>query len=220
MRKSNQWICFVDLRRDAGGPLRRRLERELRQAVQAGRLVPGTALPSSRALAAQLGVSRGMVVEAYAQLVAEGYLSARQGAATVVAARHATAPAPATRSAAATALAGRPGAATAPAARPAATAPAAHPPPHRHRPPATLVGASTPISGVNAPGASPRRLVRRATTSATGPRTCPRSRARRGSPRRRAACARCPTPGWATPPGTARSSCAPRSPAISGAHAA
>jgi len=78
---------LVDLRAPGGGPLRQRLEREIRSAVQAGRLLPGTALPSTRALAVQLGVSRGTVVEAYAQLVAEGYLSARQGAATVVAAR-------------------------------------------------------------------------------------------------------------------------------------
>jgi GntR family transcriptional regulator/MocR family aminotransferase len=91
---------FVDLRRDAGGPFRRRLEREIREAVQAGRLPPGAALPSTRALAAQLGVSRGLVVETYAQLVAEGYLSARQGAGTLVAARAdagITAPAPAPR---------------------------------------------------------------------------------------------------------------------------
>ena len=78
---------LVDLDQPAGGPLRHRLERALRAAVQAGRLAPGTALPSTRALAAQLGVSRGLVVEAYAQLVAEGYLSARQGAATTVAGR-------------------------------------------------------------------------------------------------------------------------------------
>ena len=79
---------FVDLwRHDGGGPLRRRLEHEIREAVRAGRLLPGTELPSSRVLAAQLGVSRGLVVEAYSQLVAEGYLSARQGAGTVVAAR-------------------------------------------------------------------------------------------------------------------------------------
>jgi GntR family transcriptional regulator/MocR family aminotransferase len=45
--------------------------------VRAGRLHPGTTLPSSRALAAQLGVSRGVVVEAYAQLVAEGWLETR-----------------------------------------------------------------------------------------------------------------------------------------------
>ncbi len=78
---------FLDLRRDDGGPLRRRLEHEFREAVRAGRLAPGTTLPSSRTLSAQLGVSRGVVVEAYAQLVAEGYLTARQGAATTVAAR-------------------------------------------------------------------------------------------------------------------------------------
>ncbi|MDX6677780.1 MAG: GntR family transcriptional regulator / MocR family aminotransferase [Solirubrobacteraceae bacterium] len=78
---------LVDPRRPAGGSLRRQLEREIREAVQAGRLLPGSAMPSTRALAAQLGVSRGLVVETYAQLVAEGYLSARQGAATVVAAR-------------------------------------------------------------------------------------------------------------------------------------
>ncbi len=77
----------LDLRRDDGGPLRERLERELRGAVRSGRLAPSATLPSTRALAAQIGVSRGVVVEAYAQLVAEGYLSARQGAATVVAAR-------------------------------------------------------------------------------------------------------------------------------------
>ena len=78
---------LVDLRQDDGRPLRERLERELRDAVRCGRLAPSTALPSTRALAAQLGVSRGVIVEAYAQLVAEGYLSARQGAATVVAPR-------------------------------------------------------------------------------------------------------------------------------------
>jgi GntR family transcriptional regulator/MocR family aminotransferase len=69
-----------------GRPGREELERELRDGVRAGRLRPGTRLPSSRALAAQLGISRGVVVEAYAQLVAEGWLAARQGAGTTVAA--------------------------------------------------------------------------------------------------------------------------------------
>jgi GntR family transcriptional regulator/MocR family aminotransferase len=67
--------------------LRARLERELRDAIRAGRLREGAVLPSSRALARDLGISRGVVVEAYAQLAAEGYLAARQGAATRVAAR-------------------------------------------------------------------------------------------------------------------------------------
>ena len=50
-----------------------------------GRLAPDALLPSSRAFAAQLGVSRGIVVEAYDQLVAEGYLDARPGGTTTVA---------------------------------------------------------------------------------------------------------------------------------------
>jgi GntR family transcriptional regulator / MocR family aminotransferase len=66
------------------GPLRGQLEDQLRDAVRGGRLGPGAALPSSRALARELGVSRGVVVEAYAQLAAEGYLVARQGAPTRV----------------------------------------------------------------------------------------------------------------------------------------
>lgn len=57
----------------------------LREAVRSGRLAPGDRLPSSRALAADLGVSRGMVVEAYEQLVAEGYLTSRHGSGTRVA---------------------------------------------------------------------------------------------------------------------------------------
>ena len=66
------------------GRLRAQLEDQLRDAVRAGRLGPGAALPSSRALARELGVSRGVVVEVYAQLAAEGYLVARQGAPTRV----------------------------------------------------------------------------------------------------------------------------------------
>ncbi|NNJ63577.1 MAG: PLP-dependent aminotransferase family protein [Dactylosporangium sp.] len=57
----------------------------LRDAVTQGRLCGGTPLPSSRALAASLGVSRGVVVEAYERLVAEGRLVARRGAGTAVA---------------------------------------------------------------------------------------------------------------------------------------
>jgi GntR family transcriptional regulator/MocR family aminotransferase len=67
-----------------GGPLRAQVEEQLRDAVRARRLAPGVALPSTRALARELGVSRGVVVDAYAQLAAEGYLVARQGAPTRV----------------------------------------------------------------------------------------------------------------------------------------
>ena len=68
-----------------GGSLRRQLEDALRVAIRSGRLLPGSALPPSRDLAEQLGVSRGVVVDSYAQLATEGYLSARRGSGTRVA---------------------------------------------------------------------------------------------------------------------------------------
>jgi GntR family transcriptional regulator / MocR family aminotransferase len=71
---------LVELRRDDQLPLHRQLERTLREAIRVGRLRAGTPLPSSRALAAELGVSRGVVTAAYDQLAAEGYLQTRQGA--------------------------------------------------------------------------------------------------------------------------------------------
>jgi GntR family transcriptional regulator / MocR family aminotransferase len=61
------------------------LEAAMRDAVQAGRLAAGTRLPSSRALAADLGIARNTVADAYSQLVAEGWLTARQGSGTRVA---------------------------------------------------------------------------------------------------------------------------------------
>jgi GntR family transcriptional regulator/MocR family aminotransferase len=86
-RTSSPPELFLPLRRHAALPLRAQLERELRHAVQSGRLRPGVPLPSTRALARDLGVSRGLVVQAYEQLLAEGYLTAAQGAATLVAPR-------------------------------------------------------------------------------------------------------------------------------------
>lgn len=74
----------VDL---AGRRVRVGLEEELREAVRAGRLAPGTRLPSSRTLAAELGLGRNTVADAYGQLVAEGWLVARHGAGTWVAER-------------------------------------------------------------------------------------------------------------------------------------
>jgi GntR family transcriptional regulator/MocR family aminotransferase len=67
------------------GDLTGQLTRALRTAVRQGRLAAGTRLPATRALGQELGVSRGVVVEAYAQLVAEGYLVARHGSGTRVA---------------------------------------------------------------------------------------------------------------------------------------
>lgn len=59
--------------------------RALREAVQSGRLAPGTRLPPYRSLAADLGIARNTVADAYAELVAEGWLTARQGSGTRVA---------------------------------------------------------------------------------------------------------------------------------------
>jgi GntR family transcriptional regulator/MocR family aminotransferase len=67
---------------DRGGELSlgEQLAGGIRESIRAGRLQPGTALPSTRGMAADLGVSRGLVSEAYSQLAAEGYLATRQGA--------------------------------------------------------------------------------------------------------------------------------------------
>jgi len=73
--------------RDSGQPLRSQLETGLRDAIRDGRLRPGERLPSSRELARELGVSRGLVQECYGQLLAEGYLDSRVGSATRVAPR-------------------------------------------------------------------------------------------------------------------------------------
>ena len=56
------------------------IEDQLRTAIREGALRPGARVPSTRDLARQLGVSRRIAVDAYAQLAAEGYLSLRQGA--------------------------------------------------------------------------------------------------------------------------------------------
>jgi GntR family transcriptional regulator / MocR family aminotransferase len=73
---------LVDLNRAAG--LREGIERALREAMRDGRLAVGSALPSSRSLARDLGVARGTVSTAYRQLAAEGYLELRPGAAARV----------------------------------------------------------------------------------------------------------------------------------------
>ena len=74
------------LDRDGELPLHEQVERQLREGIQAGRIPAGAALPSTRALATALGVSRGVITEAYGQLASEGYLAMRQGAPVRVAA--------------------------------------------------------------------------------------------------------------------------------------
>jgi len=80
----------IDLHLDLHGTkVRASLETALRAAIRTGRLHPGTRLPSSRALAADLGIARNTVAEVYSQLVAEGWLTAQTGSGTSVAPRRA-----------------------------------------------------------------------------------------------------------------------------------
>jgi GntR family transcriptional regulator/MocR family aminotransferase len=76
---------LLRLDRDAATPLGAQLQHELRTAIRSGRLAAGERLPSSRALARELGVSRGLVIDSYQQLEAEGFLDTRAGSATRVA---------------------------------------------------------------------------------------------------------------------------------------
>jgi GntR family transcriptional regulator/MocR family aminotransferase len=85
----------IDLDRNRNDALHRQIEASIRQRIRSGALPAGVALPPTRALAAELGVTRGVVVEAYAQLVAEGYLISRSGGYTKVASAPASAPPPA-----------------------------------------------------------------------------------------------------------------------------
>jgi GntR family transcriptional regulator / MocR family aminotransferase len=74
------------LRLEGSEPLHRRVYRELRAAILEGRLAPGGRLPSTRSLAADLAVSRNTILQAFDQLVAEGFLDARVGSGTRVSA--------------------------------------------------------------------------------------------------------------------------------------
>jgi GntR family transcriptional regulator / MocR family aminotransferase len=77
---------LLRLERDGPEGLTSQLCRQLRQAIRKGSLREGVQLPSTRALARELRVSRPVIVDAYAQLAAEGYLRLRQGARPTVAA--------------------------------------------------------------------------------------------------------------------------------------
>src|ERR1700733_9904046 len=81
-------VAGLDLHLDRpGGRVRDSVMDAVRDAIRAGRLVPGTRLPSSRALAADLGIARNTVARAYAELIAEGWLTSQHGARTLVAQR-------------------------------------------------------------------------------------------------------------------------------------
>ena len=83
-------VSGLDLHLDRpGGRARDSVIEAIRDAIRSGRLVPGTRLPSSRALAADLGVARNTVARAYAELIAEGWLTSQHGSGTLVSQRSA-----------------------------------------------------------------------------------------------------------------------------------
>jgi GntR family transcriptional regulator / MocR family aminotransferase len=81
------WTTSLDLLLELPPDKRRRagIEDAIRSAVRSGRLPAGARLPSTRALAHDLGVSRGTIVDVYAQLAAEGWVSGRTGSGTTIA---------------------------------------------------------------------------------------------------------------------------------------
>ena len=81
-------VAGLDLHLDRhAGVKRNSVMDAVRDAIRSGRLVPGTRLPSSRALAADLGVARNTVARAYAELIAEGWLTSQHGSGTLVSQR-------------------------------------------------------------------------------------------------------------------------------------
>lgn len=82
-RRTVELPCVAD--RAAGVPLTVQVVAQLRAAMSDGRLAPGERLPSTRGLAAALGVSRTVVTGAYTQLFAEGWIEGRHGSGTYVA---------------------------------------------------------------------------------------------------------------------------------------
>ncbi|HEX4009548.1 MAG TPA: PLP-dependent aminotransferase family protein [Solirubrobacteraceae bacterium] len=89
---SQPFELLLAVSREGAQTLGRQIEDQLRRAIRDGALRPDARVPSTRDLARQLGISRRVVVDAYAQLAAEGYLSLRQGARPRVAAAGAAAP--------------------------------------------------------------------------------------------------------------------------------
>jgi GntR family transcriptional regulator/MocR family aminotransferase len=86
MRSRKGWadLYAFEVTRAEQTQLFHQLYQQLRAAILSRRLRPGTKLPSTRELAAQLGVSRSAAVAAYEQLFAEGYTSSRHGSGTYI----------------------------------------------------------------------------------------------------------------------------------------
>ncbi|OBF26531.1 GntR family transcriptional regulator [Mycobacterium sp. ACS1612] len=91
MQRAAEWrtsAAGLDLHLERHGRrVRDSVTHAIRDAIRSGRLVPGTRLPSSRALATDLGVGRNTVARAYAVLVTEGWLTSQHGSSTLVSER-------------------------------------------------------------------------------------------------------------------------------------
>ncbi|MEP7200249.1 MAG: PLP-dependent aminotransferase family protein, partial [Chloroflexota bacterium] len=87
MAKDSSFITLaaVELDKSSDRPLYRQLYDQLREAILSRRLVGGLRLPPTRALADELSVSRNTVVNAFEQLMAEGYITGKVGSGTYVA---------------------------------------------------------------------------------------------------------------------------------------
>ena len=86
MARSASILLPVALETKGEAPLHRQVYRELARLILAGRLAPGSRLPSSRDLARELGVARNTILSALDQLASEGYVEGRRGSGTYVAA--------------------------------------------------------------------------------------------------------------------------------------
>jgi GntR family transcriptional regulator/MocR family aminotransferase len=84
-RMPGQPLAVGPLDRTGAEPLYQQLYERLRTAIAAGNLAVGARLPSTRTLAAELGVTRGTVLNAMDQLLAEGYVMGARGSGTYVA---------------------------------------------------------------------------------------------------------------------------------------
>lgn len=83
--EDQMWRLQITLRRDPTTPLREQLRHAIQTKIKTGELQPGVRLPSTRALAADLRLARSVVVDAYQQLIAEGYLTSTNRSGTRVA---------------------------------------------------------------------------------------------------------------------------------------
>ncbi len=76
---------WITIEKKSDCPLMRQLYEQIKHLILVGQLAPAEKLPSTRQLAVDLGISRSTVLDAYNQLIAEGYLIGNHGSGTVVA---------------------------------------------------------------------------------------------------------------------------------------